>query len=215
MAPKCFHLSQQKDPNSEHLDKSCICVSHNWDHILSFFCDCCYTTKLNMQPHIPGGSFCIAAILQLGLRMFKSLTIINFCAMSLKAFIGFFSWTLPSYFIVSLVPAPYEAQQYNNSTIQLFLHWLGSVMYLYNYCFHVGAYIPNFVQWVFRLTYELVLNLVSCRQLVGLGGLHRQADDLIGLLYLGQHHLGNGRQVLQARVEEGIGRVAREGRRDL
>lgn len=66
--------------------------------------------------------------------------------MSLKAFIGFFSWTLPSYFIVSLVPAPYEAQQYNNGTIQLFLHWLGSDMYLYNYCFHVGANIPNFVQ---------------------------------------------------------------------
>lgn len=142
MAPKCFHLSQQKDPNSEHLDKSCICVSHNWDHILRFFCDCCYTTKLNMQPHIPGGSFCIAAILQLGLRMFKSLTIINFCAMSLKAFIGFFSWTLQSYFIVSLVPAPYWGQ-YNNGTIQLFLHWLGSVIYLYNYCFHVGANIPN------------------------------------------------------------------------
>lgn len=53
-----------------------------------------------------------------------------------------------------------------------------------------------------RHTYELVLNLVSCWQLVGLGGLHRQADDLIGLLYLGQHYLGNGWQVLQAGVEK-------------
>lgn len=68
---------------------------------------------------------------------------------------------------------------------------------------------------VLRLTYELVLNLISCWQLVGLGGLHRQADDLIGLLYLGQHYLGNGWQVLQAGVEKGVGRVARKGRSDL
>lgn len=68
---------------------------------------------------------------------------------------------------------------------------------------------------VLRLTYELVLNLISCWQLVGLGGLHGQADDLIGLLYLGQHYLGNGWQVLQAGVEKGVGRVARKGRSDL
>lgn len=68
---------------------------------------------------------------------------------------------------------------------------------------------------VLRLTYELVLNLISCWQLVGLGGLRRQADDLIGLLYLGQHYLGNGWQVLQAGVEKGVGRVARKGRSDL
>lgn len=68
---------------------------------------------------------------------------------------------------------------------------------------------------LFRLTYELVLDFVSCRQLVGLGGLHRQADDLIGLLYLGQHHLGHGWQVLQAGVEKGVGWVVWEGRSDL
>lgn len=51
--------------------------------------------------------------------------------------------------------------------------------------------------------------------MVGLGGLHGQADDLIGLLYLGQHYLGDGWQVLQARVVEGVGGVAREGRSDL
>ena len=67
----------------------------------------------------------------------------------------------------------------------------------------------------YLLTYELVLNLISCWQLVGLGGLHRQADDLIGLLYLGQHYLGDGRQVFQAGVVKGVSRVAREGRSDL
>lgn len=51
--------------------------------------------------------------------------------------------------------------------------------------------------------------------MVGLGGLHRQADDLIGLLYFGQHYLGDGWQVLQAGVEKGVGRVAREGGGDL
>lgn len=61
------------------------------------------------------------------------------------------------------------------------------------------------------LTYELVFDLVPCRQLVGLGGFHRQADDLIGLLYLGQCHLGNGWEVLQAGVEERVGRMAWEG----
>lgn len=66
-----------------------------------------------------------------------------------------------------------------------------------------------------RLTYELVLNLVSCWQLVGLGGLHRQADDLIGLLNLGQYYLGNGWEVLQAGVVKGVGRVAGEGGGDL
>lgn len=76
----------------------------------------------------------------------------------------------------------------------------------------------HFIQWilkVLRLTYEFVFNFISCGQLVGLGGLHRQADDLIGLLYLGQHYFGNGWQVLQAGVEKGVGRVAREGRSDL
>lgn len=66
-----------------------------------------------------------------------------------------------------------------------------------------------------RLTYERVLNLISCWQLVGLGWLHRQADDLIGLLYLGKGYLGNRREVLQAGVIKGVGRVAREGRCDL
>lgn len=66
-----------------------------------------------------------------------------------------------------------------------------------------------------RLTYELVFNFVSCWQLVGLGGFLRQADDLIGLLYLGQRYLGNGWEVLQTRVVEGVGRMARDRRGDL
>lgn len=68
---------------------------------------------------------------------------------------------------------------------------------------------------VLRLTYELVLNFVSCWQLVGLGRLHRQADDLIGLLYLGEHYLGNGWQVLHAGIKKGVGRMAGERRSDL
>lgn len=68
---------------------------------------------------------------------------------------------------------------------------------------------------VLRLTYEIVLNLVSCWQLVGLRWLHGHADDLIGLPYLGQYYLGHRWQVFQAGVEKGVGRVARERRSDL
>lgn len=66
-----------------------------------------------------------------------------------------------------------------------------------------------------RLTYEIVLNFISCWQLVGLGGLHREADDLIGLFDLGQCHLGHGWQVLEAGVKKGIGGMTRERRSDL
>lgn len=51
--------------------------------------------------------------------------------------------------------------------------------------------------------------------MVGLRRLHGQADDLIGLLYLSQRYLGDGRQVLHAGVVKGVGRVVREGRSDL
>lgn len=61
-----------------------------------------------------------------------------------------------------------------------------------------------------RLTYELVLNFIPCWQLVGLGGLHWEADDLIGLFHLGQRNLGDGRQVLQAGVKKGVGGMTRE-----
>lgn len=66
-----------------------------------------------------------------------------------------------------------------------------------------------------RLTYELVLNFISCWQLVGLGGLHWEADDLIGLFDLGQCYLGNRWQVLEAGVKKGVGRMTRERRSDL
>lgn len=65
------------------------------------------------------------------------------------------------------------------------------------------------------LTYQLVLNFIPCRQLVGLGGLLWEADDLIGLFDLGQRYLGNGRQVLQAGVKKGVGRVTGERGSDL
>jgi len=57
--------------------------------------------------------------------------------------------------------------------------------------------------------------LVIGGQLVGLGGFHRKADDLIGLSDLGQRHLGDGWEGLQAWVEEGVGRVAGAGGGDL
>lgn len=66
-----------------------------------------------------------------------------------------------------------------------------------------------------RLTYELVLNFISCQQLVGLGGLHREADDLIGLFDLGQCYLGHGWQVLEAGVKKGVGGMTWERRSDL
>lgn len=63
------------------------------------------------------------------------------------------------------------------------------------------------------LTDGRVIDLIPCEQHVGLCGLQGpgQADDLIGLLYLGQCYLGYGRQVLQAGVVEGVCRVAGEG----
>ena len=61
----------------------------------------------------------------------------------------------------------------------------------------------------------LLFDLVVSWQLVGLCGLHRKADDLIGLLYLGQRHLGDGWEVFQAWVEKGVGRVVGGGGGDL